>query len=168
MNNQLPRTALTNGYFMKVKILDRRLEAFGMPGRSTPGSAGIDLRAMNCGGFKIDEQLYIWPMERQLIGTGIAVEVLPGYAGLVYPRSSMAHKKGLIVGNCVGVIDSDFRGEVMVSLWNTKDGPPAEITPGMRIAQLVIQRVEVWPLFFVDELSRTERGAGGFGSSGHG
>ena len=127
------------------------------PLRAHDGDAGADLVA--------DEDVAISPGERALVGTGIAVAVPYGYVGLVHPRSGLAHKSGLTVLNTPGTIDAGYTGEVKVNLHNTSTEPFA-VTRGMRIAQLVVQRVELPGFTVVDELASTQRGDGGHGSTG--
>ena len=147
---------------IELKILDSRLGAeLPLPQPSTDGSAGIDLRAM------ISETAALWPGGAALlIPTGIAINIKdPGYAGVILPRSGLGHKNGVILGNGVGLIDSDYQGQIMVSLWNRSDDI-YRIRPGERIAQLVIVPV-VRPVFvIVDEFYETKRGTSGFGSTG--
>ena len=132
-----------------------------LPGRATPGSAAADLRAV-CG----DEGVTLQPMGRAVIPTGIAVE-LPGpdYVALVFARSGLAVKHGLALSNGVGVIDSDYRGEIRVGMINQSD-KAYTIEPGERIAQLVVMPVLLPEVAETDNLEETERGAGGFGSTG--
>lgn len=147
---------------IELKILDSRLGAeLPLPQPSTDGSAGIDLRAM------ISETATLWPGGAALlIPTGIAINIKdPGYAGILLPRSGLGHKNGVILGNSVGLIDSDYQGQIMVSLWNRSDDI-YRVRPGERIAQLVIVPV-VRPVFvIVDEFYETKRGVSGFGSTG--
>ncbi len=147
---------------IELKILDSRLGSeLPLPQPSTDGSAGIDLRAM------INETVTLWPGGAALlIPTGLAINIKdPGYAGVILPRSGLGHKNGVILGNSVGLIDSDYQGQIMVSLWNRSDDI-YRIRPGERIAQLVIVPV-VRPVFvIVDEFYETKRGASGFGSTG--
>lgn len=127
---------------------------------ATPGSAGIDLRAA------IDEEFTLYPGETKLIGTGIAIHIAdPGYAGLILPRSGLGNK-GLVLGNLVGLIDSDFTGEIKVSLWNRTGHSHIRIEPMMRIAQLVILPVTVPYFYIVNEFDKSLRGEGSFGSTG--
>ncbi len=142
---------------LKIKRLDARAE---MPVRATEGSAGMDLHAL------LDEPLTLQPGERFLVPTGIAIGLpSPETVGLVFARSGLAIKKGLTLSNCVGVIDSDYTGEVRVGLVNL--GQEAyTIQPGERIAQLVVMPVCLPTLREVEELDETARGAGGFGSTG--
>ena len=142
-----------------LKILDPRVSG-NLPKIATPGSAGADLRAL------LDEPLVLAPGEAKLVHTGIAIHVAdPHYAAVILPRSGLGHKKGIVLGNLVGLIDSDYQGELMVSLWN-RSGEPCTIEPMERVAQLVIIPV-VQPEFnVVESFEDSERGAGGFGSSG--
>lgn len=143
-----------------IKILDARLRQ-NMPAYATPGSAGLDLRAC------IDAAVTLEPGQWQLIPTGMAMYLKdPGYAAMILPRSGMGHKHGIVLGNLVGLIDSDYQGQLMVSAWNRS--PTAfTLQPMDRLAQLVIVPV-VQPSFnLVDEFeTASERGAGGYGSTG--
>jgi dUTP pyrophosphatase len=130
-----------------------------LPTRAYEGDAGLDLYAL--------EALTLGPGERAAVPTGIAVEIPPGQAGLVLPRSGLAARHGIALVNAPGLIDAGYRGEVRVLLLNTDRDAPFSITPGERIAQLVLVRVEAPELDVVDELALSQRGAGGFGSSGH-
>lgn len=128
---------------------------------ATPGSAGIDLRAV------IDEEFTLYPGEAKLVGSGIAIHIKdPGFAGFILPRSGLGHKKGLVVGNLVGLIDSDYQGEIMVSLWNRTESSYIKVQPMDRIAQIVIAPVVVPHFCIVNEFEETERGEGSFGSTG--
>lgn len=127
------------------------------PLRAHDGDAGADLFA--------DEDVTLKPGARALVGTGVAVSIPYGYVGLVHPRSGLAHKYGVTVCNAPGTIDAGYTGEVMVNLLNTGD-EPFSVTRGMRIAQLLVQRVEHPGFVLVDELAATERGEGGHGSTG--
>ena len=127
------------------------------PLRAHDGDAGADLFA--------DEDVTLKPGARALVGTGVAVSIPYGYGGLVHPRSGLAHKSGLTVLNTPGTIDFGYTGEVKVNLLNTGD-EPFTVTRGMRIAQLVVQRVEMPSFIVVDELASTQRGDGGHGSTG--
>jgi dUTP pyrophosphatase len=129
-----------------------------LPSRATPGDAGLDLYAA--------EAATIEPGERASVGTGIAVEIPPGHAGLVTPRSGLAARHGIALVNAPGVIDPGYRGEVRVLLLNTDRTDPFEVEPGERIAQLVVTPFSELEPEAVDELTESERGAGGFGSSG--
>jgi dUTP pyrophosphatase len=137
----------------------RRLDASArLPTRAYPGDAGLDLYAL--------EDALLAPGERASIRTGVAVEIPDGQAGLVLPRSGLAAKHGISVVNAPGLIDAGYRGELRVLLLNTDHSAPFEIAPGDRIAQLVLVRVETPEVVEVEELALSERGAGGFGSSG--
>ncbi len=143
-----------------VKILDPRM-ADQLPAYATPGSAGLDLRAC------LNEAVTLLPNAWQLIPTGIAIHLAdPGYAALILPRSGLGHKHGIVLGNLVGLIDSDYQGQLMVSAWNRS--PTAfTIEPMERIAQLVIVPVVQAQFKVVTEFpAATERGAGGYGSTG--
>jgi dUTP pyrophosphatase len=140
---------------LRVTRLDDRAL---LPTRAYPGDAGLDLYAL--------EEAVLAPGERASIGTGIAVEIPEGQAGLVLPRSGLAAKHGIALVNAPGLIDSGYRGEVRVLLLNTDGRDPFAITRGERIAQLVLVRIETPEVIEVDELALSERGAGGFGSSG--
>jgi dUTP pyrophosphatase len=142
-----------------VKILDPRMKE-QMPAYATMGSAGLDLRAC------IDRPLTIRPGETHLVPTGLAIHIAdPAYAAMILPRSGMGHKHGIVLGNLVGLIDSDYQGQLMVSTWNRGQ---AEFTlnPMERLAQLVIVPVLQVGFNVVDEFAGSERGAGGFGSTG--
>ena len=142
-----------------IRILDPRLKDT-LPQYATPGSAGLDLRAC------IPTTRTIQPGETHLIPTGIAIHLAdPGLAAMILPRSGLGHKHGIVLGNLVGLIDSDYQGEIMVSTWNRgKDG--FTLHPLDRLAQLVIVPVVQVAFNVVDEFSESERGAGGFGSTG--
>ena len=129
------------------------------PAYASTGAAGMDLRAC------MDEAVTLAPGQRQLIPTGLAIAVPEGYAALIYARSGLAVKSGITLSNCVGVIDSDYRGELCVGLINLSD-TAFTVNPGDRIAQLVLTPVMQAELLFTDELDETARGAGGFGSTG--
>lgn len=146
---------------VEVKILDDRLgQSIPLPEYATEGSAGMDLRAC------LDQPLTIEPGETQLIGTGIAMYIGdPGYAATILPRSGLGHKHGLVLGNLVGLIDSDYQGELKVSCWN-RSNKAYTIETGERIAQLVIVPVVQAALKIVDEFNESDRGSGGFGHSG--
>jgi dUTP pyrophosphatase len=144
-----------------LRILDARIGSeFPLPKRATDGSAGVDLRAC------LDEPLDLAPGACELIGTGIAIHLgNPGLAAMILPRSGLGHKHGIVLGNLVGLIDSDYQGELKISCWNR--GPETfRIEPGERIAQLVV--VPVVPVEFkvVESFSESDRGAGGFGHTG--
>ncbi|HAC32989.1 MAG TPA: dUTP diphosphatase [Gammaproteobacteria bacterium] len=146
---------------IELKILDPRLGSdYPLPNYATEGAAGIDLRAM------VDEPVALAPGETQLIGTGIAIHIGdPGVAAMLLPRSGLGHKHGIVLGNLVGLIDSDYQGEVMVSCWN-RGSDRFQIEPGERLAQMVFVPVLQASFNVVDEFSPTIRGAGGFGHTG--
>jgi dUTP pyrophosphatase len=148
---------------LQVKILNAKIgKDIPMPSYSTPGSAGMDLRAC------LEESLDLAPAETSLIPTGVAIFVAdPGYAALILPRSGLGHKHGIVLGNLVGLIDSDYQGELMISAWN-RGSSNFTIEPGDRIAQLIIVPVQQVEFSIVSEFLSTERGTGGFGSSGLG
>ena len=141
---------------VKVKKLDPRAV---LPSRGSPFSAGADLRAC------MDEPLTVAPGETVFIHTGLTAEIPEGYAGFVFARSGLASKSGLAPANKVGVVDSDYRGEYMVALLNHSD-KPVTVNPGDRVAQLVVMPVAFTDFTEVQELTETQRGAGGFGSTG--
>ncbi len=144
-----------------VKVLDPRLHDTP-PRYSTPGAAGLDLRAC------IDAAVTLAPGDTRLVPSGIAIHLDdPGLAALVLPRSGLGHKHGIVLGNLVGLIDSDYQGEIMVSVWN-RGREAFTIEPLERIAQLVIVPVLQVALNIVEDFAATERGAGGFGSTGRG
>ncbi|MDR1708879.1 MAG: dUTP diphosphatase [Candidatus Accumulibacter sp.] len=142
-----------------VRLIDPRLK--DMPPRyATPGAAGLDLRAC------IDTPLTLAPGETRLIPTGLAVHLAdPGLAALILPRSGLGHKHGIVLGNLVGLIDSDYQGEIMVSAWN-RGQDAFTLQPLDRLAQLVIVPVMQAEFDFVEEFPASQRGAGGFGSTG--
>ncbi|GGD77403.1 dUTP diphosphatase [Lacimicrobium alkaliphilum] len=144
-----------------IKILDPRIgNSLPLPEYATPGSAGMDLRAC------IDAPLILEPGQTDLIGTGIAIHIGdPGICATILPRSGLGHKHGIVLGNLVGLIDSDYQGQLMVSVWNRSNEAFA-IQPGDRIAQLVIMPVIQANFSIVDDFDSSERGQGGFGSSG--
>ena len=142
-----------------VKIIDPRM-ADQLPAYATPGSAGLDLRAC------LDAPLTLEANAWQLVPTGIALWLRdPGYAALILPRSGLGHKHGIVLGNLVGLIDSDYQGQLMVSAWNRSD-VAFTIEPMERLAQLVIVPVMQASFRVVDEFPPTQRGAGGYGSTG--
>lgn len=142
-----------------LKILDDRLRT-NEPSYATPGSAGLDLRACT------EETQTIQPGETTLIPTGMAIHIdNTYYAALILPRSGLGHKHGIVLGNLVGLIDSDYQGQLFVSCWN-RGTEPFELKPMERIAQLVIVPVVQADFHLVDEFTETERGEGGFGSTG--
>jgi dUTP pyrophosphatase len=148
-------------HVLQVKVLDPRVGTeFPLPHYATPGSAGLDLRAC------LDGPLAIAPGETHLIPTGIAIHLDdPGLAAVLLPRSGLGHKHGIVLGNLVGLIDSDYQGQVMVSCWN-RGSAPFTIAPGERIAQMVIVPVVQVRFEVVEQFTASHRGAGGFGSSG--
>jgi len=148
---------------LKVRVLDARIgKEFPLPQYATAGSAGLDLRAC------LDKPLTLEPGRAELLPTGLAIYVEdPGLAAVILPRSGLGHKHGIVLGNLVGLIDSDYQGQLMVSCWN-RGREPYTVQPGERIAQLIIVPVVQVDLEVVDDFAATSRGAGGFGSSGRG
>ena len=146
---------------LQVRILDTRLGTeFPLPAYATEGSAGLDLRAC------LEAPLALAPGKAELIPTGLAIHLGdPALAALILPRSGLGHRHGIVLGNLVGLIDSDYQGQLMVSCWN-RGAEPFTIRPGERIAQLVIVPVVQVQLEVVPEFSASARGAGGFGHSG--
>lgn len=146
---------------IKIKILDKRVgDKFPLPHYATEGSAGLDLRAC------LDESLQLAPGETQLIPTGIAIHIAnPNLAAVILPRSGLGHKHGIVLGNLVGLIDSDYQGQLKVSAWN-RGNDHFSINPGDRIAQLVFVPVVQTEFDIVDEFENSERGEGGFGHTG--
>lgn len=140
---------------LPIKRIDPEVE---LPSYAYAGDAGLDLRA--------SEDVTLAPLERRLVSTGLAVAIPEGYAGFVQPRSGLALREGLSMANTPGLVDSHYRGELKVCAVNLDPERPIRIKRGDRIAQLVIQRVPVVTLVEVVELDETDRGAGGFGSSG--
>ena len=146
---------------LDVRILDQRLRT-QMPAYATPGSAGLDLRAC------LDAPLTLAAGAWQLVPTGMAIHLAdPGYAALILPRSGLGHKHGIVLGNGVGLIDSDYQGQLMVSAWN-RSASAFTIEPMERIAQLVIVPVVQASFQIVDAFEASQRGAGGYGSTGRG
>ena len=144
-----------------IRILDARM-AECLPAYATPGSAGLDLRAA------LDQPLVLQPGQAELIPTGLAMHLGdPGLAAMILPRSGLGHKNGIVLGNLVGLIDSDYQGPLMVSCWNRGD-QAFTIQPMDRIAQLVIVPVVQASFRLVDGFEATQRGEGGFGSTGRG
>jgi len=146
---------------IQLKILDKRIgNEFPLPQHATGGSAGMDMRAC------IDEHVRVEPGETHLIPTGLAIHINdPGLAAVLLPRSGLGHKHGIVLGNLVGLIDSDYQGQVFVSVWN-RGSSSFVIEPGDRIAQMVFVPVVQADFEVVDEFEETRRGAGGFGHSG--
>lgn len=144
---------------MDVKILDARLREL-LPAYATPGSAGLDLRAC------IEATITLAAGETRLIPTGLAIHLAdPGFAAMILPRSGLGHKHGIVLGNLVGLIDSDYQGQLMVSTWN-RSAQPFELVPMERLAQLVIVPVVQAEFNMVDDFEASDRGEGGFGSTG--
>jgi dUTP pyrophosphatase len=142
-----------------LKIIDERMRAL-LPAHATPGSAGLDLRAC------IDAPVTIEPGATVLIPTGLAIHIAdPGYCAMILPRSGMGHKNGIVLGNLVGLIDSDYQGQLMISTWNRSQSA-FTLQPLDRLAQLVIVPVMQVAFNVVDEFDASDRGAGGFGSTG--
>ena len=146
---------------VELKILDPRLgDAIPLPHYATPGSAGLDLRAC------LDAALTVQPGATHLIPTGMALHIAdPAYAAMILPRSGLGHKHGIVLGNLVGLIDSDYQGELLVSCWN-RGTQPFTIDVGERIAQLIIVPVVQAQFENVEEFAASQRGSGGFGHSG--
>lgn len=146
---------------LKVRILDARLGTeFPLPAYATAGSAGLDLRAM------VEAPLVVEPGATHLLPTGLSIWVEdPALAAVILPRSGLGHKHGIVLGNLVGLIDSDYQGPLMVSCWN-RGTVPFTVAPGERIAQLVVVPVVQVDLEVVAEFTATDRGAGGFGHTG--
>ncbi|TFH88324.1 dUTP diphosphatase [Billgrantia azerbaijanica] len=144
---------------LSVKLLDERLRDY-LPRYATAGAAGMDLRAL------LDAPLTLQPGECELVRTGLAVHIGdPGLAGLILPRSGLGHKHGIVLGNLVGLIDSDYQGELMISTWN-RGSRPFVLEPFERLAQYVVVPVVQAELEVVDDFAASARGHGGFGSSG--
>jgi len=144
---------------LDVKILDERIRAM-LPHYGTPGAAGLDLRAC------IDQPLALNPGDSQLVPSGIAIHIGdPGFAAIILPRSGLGAKNGIVLGNLVGLIDSDYQGQVLISVWN-RGLAAFTIQPMDRIAQLVVVPVQQVEFNVVAEFASSGRGAGGFGSTG--
>jgi dUTP pyrophosphatase len=144
---------------VKLKVLDERIRD-SLPAYATVGSAGFDLRAV------LDEPLQLEPGQTELISTGLSLYIEnPGFAGLILPRSGLGHKHGIVLGNLVGLIDSDYQGPLMVSVWN-RGNSEFTINPMERLAQLVIVPVAQVQFDLVDAFETTQRAQGGFGSTG--
>lgn len=146
---------------LQVKILDPRIgDSIPMPSYATDGSAGMDLRAC------LDEAIELAPGQTELIPTGLAIHIAnPGYCAMLLPRSGLGHKHGIVLGNLVGLIDSDYQGQLYVSCWN-RGHSDFRIEPAERIAQMVIVPVAQVDFEIVEEFSDSDRGAGGFGHTG--
>lgn len=147
---------------VELRILDPRIgRDYPLPDYATAGSAGIDLRAC------IDAPLTLAPGETELVPSGIAIHIAdPGLAATILPRSGLGHRHGLVLGNLVGLIDSDYQGEILVSCWN-RGTAPFTLEPGLRLAQLVFVPVVQAEFRLVESFTPTERGEGGFGHTGH-
>ncbi|HEY1725970.1 MAG TPA: dUTP diphosphatase [Steroidobacteraceae bacterium] len=146
---------------LQVRILDSRVgREFPLPQYATAGSAGLDLRAC------LDAPLTLAPARAELIPTGLSIHLAdPGLAAVILPRSGLGHKHGIVLGNLVGLIDSDYQGPLMVSCWN-RGSVSYVVQPGERIAQLVVVPVLQMQIEIVNEFAASERGSGGFGHSG--
>jgi len=144
-----------------VKILDPRIgQEFPLPTYATPGSAGLDLRAC------LDNAIVLEPGQTTLLPTGLAIHIAdPSLAAMMLPRSGLGHKHGIVLGNLVGLIDSDYQGQLMVSIWN-RGQTTFTIEPGERVAQMIIVPVVQAEFNLVEDFDATERGEGGFGHSG--
>jgi deoxyuridine 5'-triphosphate nucleotidohydrolase len=153
--------ATTRRHLLKVRILDARVgQSIPLPAYATDGSAGMDLRAC------LDAPMLLAPGQAQLVATGLAIHLDdPGLAAVILPRSGLGHKHGIVLGNLVGLIDSDYQGQLMVSVWN-RGQTPFTIEPGERIAQLVVVPVVQVELSVVSDFEASARGAGGFGHTG--
>jgi dUTP pyrophosphatase len=148
---------------IELKILDSRIgKSMPLPNYATEGSAGLDMRAC------LDEPLTIEPGDTELVPTGLAIHIADtGLAAVLLPRSGLGHKHGLVLGNLIGLIDSDYQGQVYISCWN-RGSNTYEIRPGERIAQMVFVPVEQVRFEIVEEFENSDRGDGGFGHSGTG
>ena len=146
---------------VELRVLDKRLgDSIELPTRATEGSAGLDLRAC------LQEPLTLEPGQSELVPAGFAIHIAdPGYAALILPRSGLGHKHGIVLGNLVGLIDSDYQGEIMISCWN-RGREAFTIEVGERIAQLVVVPVQQVEFKIVEEFPQSARGAGGFGHTG--
>ena len=151
----------TDGTQIQLRILDERLgRDIPLPARATDGSAGVDLRAC------LAEPATLEPGATLLVPTGIAIHLSnPGLAAVILPRSGLGHKHGIVLGNLVGLIDSDYQGELLVSCWN-RGSEPFRIEPGARLAQLVVVPVVPFDFEVVESFGDSKRGAGGFGHTG--
>ncbi|MGM0543923.1 MAG: dUTP diphosphatase, partial [Pseudomonadota bacterium] len=144
---------------LQCKVLDERLRDY-LPHYATDGSAGMDLRAL------LDEPLTLTPGDTHLVRTGLAIYIEdPGLAGMILPRSGLGHKHGIVLGNLVGLIDADYQGELMISVWN-RGQSAFTLAPFERLAQYVLVPVVQAELELVDQFSDSNRGSGGFGSTG--
>jgi dUTP pyrophosphatase len=144
---------------LDIKIMDARMRDY-LPAYATTGSAGLDLRAC------LDEAITLEPGQTTLVPTGLAIHIEdPGFAAMILPRSGLGHKHGVVLGNLVGLIDSDYQGQLMISTWN-RGATAFTLNPLERLAQLVIVPVVQATFNIVDDFAQSERGAGGFGSTG--
>ena len=144
---------------INLKIIDQRMKD-QLPAYATAGSAGLDLRAC------IDQEITLAPGQTELIPTGLAIHIdNPVYAAMILPRSGLGHKHGIVLGNLVGLIDSDYQGELMISTWN-RGSEEFVLKPMERLAQLVVVPVHQVQFRLVDDFDQSDRGAGGFGSTG--
>ena len=161
MNAQVSPPPVAGTRSLKVRILDARIgKEYPLPAYATAGSAGLDLRAC------LDAPLVLTAGKAELIPTGLAIHVDdPGLAAVILPRSGLGHKHGVVLGNLVGLIDSDYQGQLMVSCWN-RGSVDFTVQPGERIAQMVIVPVVQVNLEVVDDFAASQRGAGGFGHTG--
>ena len=152
---------MTRSRRLLIRVLDPRVgREIPLPAYATDGSAGLDLRAC------LDAPVTLEPGQTHLVPTGFAIHLEdPGLAAVLLPRSGLGHKHGIVLGNLVGLIDSDYQGQVMVSVWN-RGSHPFTISPGERIAQMIVVPVVQVELAVVQEFSASARGGGGFGSSG--
>ncbi|MDE0302824.1 MAG: dUTP diphosphatase [Gammaproteobacteria bacterium] len=146
---------------VELRVLDKRLgDSIELPTRATEGSAGLDLRAC------LQKPLTLEPGQSELVPAGFAIHIAdPGYAALILPRSGLGHKHGIVLGNLVGLIDSDYQGEIMISCWN-RGRDTFTIEVGERIAQLVVVPVQQVEFKIVEEFPQSARGTGGFGHTG--
>ena len=145
---------------LAVKILDERVRDYPLPHYATRGSAGMDLRAL------LDAPLTLAPGACELVRTGLAAHIAdPGLAGMILPRSGLGHKHGIVLGNLVGLIDSDYQGELLISVWN-RGQTPFTLEPGERLAQFVLVPVVQAEIEIVEDFAVSQRGTGGFGHSG--
>jgi dUTP pyrophosphatase len=150
---------MTHRATIALKVLDERIRPY-LPAYATPGSAGMDLRAC------IDAPITLMPGQTELIPTGVAIHIRdPGLAALILPRSGLGHKHGIVLGNLVGLIDSDYQGQLIVSCWN-RGSTAFELRPMERLAQLVLVPVVMATFAETEDFAMSERGSGGFGSSG--
>jgi deoxyuridine 5'-triphosphate nucleotidohydrolase len=161
MNAALSSPTVPSHRALKVRVLDKRIgTVYPLPAYATTGSAGLDLRAI------LDAPLVLAPGKAELIPTGLAIHLDdPGLAAVILPRSGLGHKHGVVLGNLVGLIDSDYQGQLMVSCWN-RGSTEFTVQPGERIAQMVIVPVVQVELQVVEDFAASARGAGGFGHSG--